>query len=62
MSKKDYVMLASHIRAIPDDMDDYERNLWVDALCNDLETDNPQFDRARFKAACGLEVTDGKQE
>ena len=72
MSKRDYELIATALRAsrptMADDLTTFEAgNLdgWrdvIDAIANALRTNNPRFDHAKFKAACGYfpqEVTNG---
>lgn len=63
MTRKDYELIASAFVAsrptIADDLTPWESgNLeqWrdcVDTLANSLRSQNPRFDHARFKRACG---------
>jgi hypothetical protein len=56
MTKKDYVrfayLLNSMDKGFPADMFSYEaRKFLVNNMCDIFETDNPLFDRAKFKEA-----------
>lgn len=53
MTRKDYELLAETIATAWWYSYDYQDS-FVTALADKLESENPRFDRARFRKACGL--------
>jgi hypothetical protein len=52
MTKKDYDRFASLLNAINKGFPDFEaKRFLVNNMCEIFETDNPRFDRERFKEA-----------
>lgn len=59
MTRKDYIMIARTIKGNQRHFKEGEEGhtlLWILAhqFANDLQADNPRFDRARFLDACGV--------
>jgi hypothetical protein len=59
MTRKDYVMIASTLKGMQRQFKEGEEGntlLWILAqqFANELQADNPRFDRARFLTACGV--------
>jgi hypothetical protein len=52
MSKKDYVLIAATLKALP--IDGITLHTVASALADALARDNVRFDRARFLNACGV--------
>ena len=53
MTRKDYELLSQVIASAWWYSTDYQDS-FVTALADRLEDENPRFDRARFRKACGL--------
>ena len=59
MTRKDYVMISSILKGMQKQFKEGEEGntlLWILAqqFANELQADNPRFDRARFLEACGV--------
>ena len=59
MTRKDYVMIAKTLKneryQFAENEDGYALlNILAHQFANQLEQDNPRFDRARFLVACGV--------
>lgn len=56
MSKKDYEAFAAALKAANEITDDqgWDDRTYPSVIADVLAADNPDFDRARFMAACGL--------
>jgi urease gamma subunit len=62
MTRKDYELIADAISGTiaeyarqGEDVADVMREL-AENLATELETDNPRFDREKFRKACGVEL------
>ena len=60
MTRKHYVMLAKLIRQLGIDINVHNKNvsynLFLDALCEQLKIENPNFDEKRFRQATKNEI------
>jgi len=54
MTRKDYVLIANLLKNANEDNYDNALTPIIKWFADDLEKDNPRFDRARFLSACGV--------
>jgi len=54
MTRKDYVMIAKLLKNANEDNYDNALVPLIKWFADDLQADNPRFDRARFLTACGV--------
>jgi hypothetical protein len=54
MTRKDYVLIANLLKNANEDNYDNALTPLIKWFADDLEKDNPRFDRARFLTACGV--------
>ena len=60
MTRKNYILIAAHLKAMLPVMFDHDYDYAsgyraaINQVIGALSSDNPRFDVARFRAACGL--------